>query len=87
MATPPSSHRGTKDRAAAAPQPERPQPAHAQPRGPWPAVSLTTARPATYGTASPTDLVAVARVPGTRGTRSLTPAAPIGGYGGVHVSV
>jgi len=48
--------------------------------------NLTDAKYETYGTFSPTSAVPVAQAPGASNTRALSPAAPIAGYGGVHVS-
>ncbi|HET6182456.1 MAG TPA: TonB-dependent receptor [Acetobacteraceae bacterium] len=39
----------------------------------------------TYGTFSPTSLVPIAAAPGASETRSLSPAPPIGAYGGLRV--
>lgn len=41
---------------------------------------------ATYGAFSPVDLVPIVQVPGASNTRSLTPGAPLAGYGGVRVT-
>ena len=40
----------------------------------------------TYGTFSPTSAIPIAQVPGASNTRSLSPAAPVAAYGGVHVT-
>ena len=45
----------------------------------------TNAKYETYGTFSPTSAIPIAQAPGASNTRSLSPAAPVAGYGGVHV--
>jgi len=44
------------------------------------------AKYATYGTFSPTSDVPIVQVPGAANPRSLSPGAPIGGFGGVRVT-
>ena len=48
--------------------------------------NVTNARYYTYGTFSPTASVFLAQAPGATNTRSLSPAAPVSGFGGVRVS-
>ena len=50
------------------------------------AQNITTAHYDTFGTFSPTSSVFSARAPGATNPRSLSPAAPIGGFGGVRVT-
>ncbi len=50
------------------------------------AQNITNARYYTFGTFSPTSSVFLAQAPGATNTRSYSPAAPIGGFGGVRVS-
>jgi len=47
--------------------------------------NATNAKYATFGSYSPVSLVPIAQAPGTTTTRSLTPGAPVAGYGGVRV--
>jgi outer membrane receptor protein involved in Fe transport len=49
------------------------------------AQNVTNARYYTFGTFSPTSSVFLAQAPGATNTRSYSPAAPIGGFGGVRV--
>lgn len=48
--------------------------------------NLADAHYATYGTFSPTSSVFLAQAPGATDPRSVSPAAPIGGFGGLHVT-
>ncbi len=48
--------------------------------------NLTDTRYETYGTFSQTSAIPIAQAPGASNTRSLGPAAPVAGYGGVHLS-
>jgi outer membrane receptor protein involved in Fe transport len=48
--------------------------------------NLLDAKYETYGTFSQTSAVPIAQLPGASNTRSLSPAAPVAGYGGVHVA-
>lgn len=48
--------------------------------------NATNARYATFGGFSPVGLVPINQAPGTTNTRSLTPGAPMAGYGGVRVT-
>ena len=48
--------------------------------------NLTDATYATYGTFAPTSSVYLAQAPGAANPRSYSPAAPIGGFGGVRLS-
>lgn len=48
--------------------------------------NLTNAKYETYGTFSPTSSIPITQAPGATNTRSLSPAAPVAGYGGVHVT-
>jgi iron complex outermembrane recepter protein len=48
--------------------------------------NITNARYYTFGTFSPTSSVFLAQAPGVTNPRSLSPAAPIGGFGGVRIS-
>jgi outer membrane receptor protein involved in Fe transport len=48
--------------------------------------NITNARYYTFGTFSPTSSVFLAQAPGATSPRSLSPAAPIGGFGGVRIS-
>jgi iron complex outermembrane recepter protein len=48
--------------------------------------NVTDARYYTYGTFSPTSAVYLAPAPGATDPRSYSPAAPIGGFGGVRVT-
>ena len=48
--------------------------------------NLTDARYYTFGTFSPTSSVFLAQAPGASDPRSYSPAAPIGGFGGVRVT-
>jgi iron complex outermembrane receptor protein len=48
--------------------------------------NVTNARYDTFGTFSPASSVFLAQAPGASNPRSLSPAAPIGGFGGVRVS-
>ena len=48
--------------------------------------NITDARYYTYGTFSPTSSVFLAQAPGATNPRSYSPAAPIGGFGGVRIS-
>ncbi len=50
------------------------------------AQNITNARYYTFGTFSPTGSVFIAQAPGATNPRSLSPAAPIGGFGGVRVT-
>ena len=50
------------------------------------AQNITNAHYYTFGTFSPTGSVFIAQAPGATNPRSLSPAAPIGGFGGVHVT-
>jgi outer membrane receptor protein involved in Fe transport len=50
------------------------------------AENITNARYYTYGTFSPTSSVFLAQAPGATNPRSYSPAAPIGGFGGVRIS-
>ncbi len=50
------------------------------------AQNITNARYYTFGTFSPTSSVFLAQAPGATNPRSLSPAAPIGGFGGVRVT-
>jgi iron complex outermembrane recepter protein len=50
------------------------------------AQNITNAKYYTFGTFSPTSSVFLAQAPGATNTRSYTPAAPIGGFGGVRVT-
>jgi hypothetical protein len=47
---------------------------------------VTNERYYTFGTFSPTGSVALAQAPGAANPRSLSLAAPAGGFGGVRVS-
>ena len=48
--------------------------------------NLTDARYYTFGTFSPTSAVFLSQAPGATNPRSYSPAAPIGGFGGVRVT-
>ncbi len=48
--------------------------------------NLTNTKYATYGGFSPVALAPITQAPGTTNTRSLSPGAPVAGYGGVRVS-
>jgi outer membrane receptor protein involved in Fe transport len=48
--------------------------------------NVTNARYYTFGTFSPTSSVPIAQAPGASNPRSYSPAAPIGGFGGVRVA-
>jgi iron complex outermembrane recepter protein len=48
--------------------------------------NVTNTRYYSFGTFSPTGSVFLAQAPGASNTRSYSPAAPIGGFGGVRVS-
>ena len=48
--------------------------------------NVTNARYYTFGTFSPTSSVFLAQAPGATNPRSYSPAAPIGGFGGVRIS-
>ncbi|HTR17509.1 MAG TPA: TonB-dependent receptor [Acetobacteraceae bacterium] len=48
--------------------------------------NATNAKYYTYGTFSPTASVFIAQAPNATNPRSLSPAAPIGGFGGIRVS-
>ena len=50
------------------------------------AQNITNARYYTFGTFSPTGSVFLAQAPGATNPRSFSPAAPIGGFGGVRVT-
>ncbi|HET7880179.1 MAG TPA: TonB-dependent receptor [Acetobacteraceae bacterium] len=50
------------------------------------AQNITNAHYDTFGTFSPTSTVFIAQAPGATNPRSLSPAAPIGGFGGVRVT-
>ena len=50
------------------------------------AENITDARYYTFGTFSPTSSVFLAQAPGATNPRSFSPAAPIGGFGGVRVT-
>jgi len=50
------------------------------------AQNITNARYYTFGTFSPTSSVPIAQVPGATNPRSYSPAAPIGGFGGIRVT-
>ena len=50
------------------------------------AQNITNARYYTFGTFSPTSSVFLAQAPGATNPRSYSPAAPIGGFGGVRLS-
>jgi len=50
------------------------------------AQNVTDARYYTYGTFSPTSSVFLAQAPGASNPRSYSPAAPIGGFGGVRIT-
>ena len=50
------------------------------------AENITNARYYTFGTFSPTSSVFIAQAPGATNPRSYSPAAPIGGFGGVRVT-
>jgi outer membrane receptor protein involved in Fe transport len=50
------------------------------------AQNITDSRYYTFGTFSPTGSVAIAQAPGATNPTSLSPAAPIGGFGGVRVT-
>ena len=50
------------------------------------AENITNTRYDTFGTFSPTSSVFLAQAPGATNPRSLSPAAPIGGFGGVRIS-
>ncbi len=50
------------------------------------AENITSARYYTFGTFSPTSSVFLAQAPGATNPRSFSPAAPIGGFGGVRVT-
>jgi iron complex outermembrane recepter protein len=50
------------------------------------AQNITNARYYTFGTFSPTTSVRLAQAPGATNPRSYSPAAPIGGFGGVRVT-
>lgn len=49
------------------------------------AQNITNAQYYTYGTFSPTSSVFLAQAPGASNPRSYSPAAPIGGFGGVRI--
>lgn len=48
--------------------------------------NVTNARYYTYGTFSPTSAVYLSQAPGATNPRSYSPAAPIGGFGGVRIT-
>lgn len=48
--------------------------------------NVTNEKYATFGGFSPVSLVPIAQAPGTTNTRSLTPGAPVAGYGGIRVT-
>ena len=50
------------------------------------AENITNARYYTFGTFSPTSSVFIAQAPGATNPRSYSPAAPVGGFGGVRVT-
>lgn len=50
------------------------------------AQNITDARYYTFGTFSPTSSVSLAQAPGATNPRSYSPAAPVGGFGGVRVT-
>ena len=50
------------------------------------AENITNARYYTFGTFSPTSSVPIAQAPGASNPRSYSPAAPIGGFGGIRVT-
>ena len=50
------------------------------------AQNITNARYYTFGTFSPTSAVFLSQAPGATNPRSYSPAAPIGGFGGVRVT-
>ena len=50
------------------------------------AENITNARYYTFGTFSPTSSVFLAQAPGATNPRGFSPAAPIGGFGGVRVT-
>lgn len=50
------------------------------------AENVSNARYYTFGTFSPTASVSLAQAPGANNPRSLSPASPIGGFGGVRVT-
>jgi iron complex outermembrane recepter protein len=50
------------------------------------AQNITNARYYTFGTFSPTSSVFLAQAPGATNPRSYSPAAPVGGFGGVRVT-
>jgi outer membrane receptor protein involved in Fe transport len=48
--------------------------------------NVTNAKYYTFGTFSPTSSVFIAQAPGATNPRSLSPAAPVGGFGGVRLT-
>jgi iron complex outermembrane recepter protein len=50
------------------------------------AQNITNARYYTFGTFSPTSSVFLAQAPGATNPRSYSPAAPVGGFGGVRIT-
>jgi outer membrane receptor protein involved in Fe transport len=48
--------------------------------------NVTNSKYYTFGTFSPTSSVFIAQAPGATNPRSLSPAAPVGGFGGVRVT-
>ncbi len=50
------------------------------------AENITNARYYTFGTFSPTSSVPIVQAPGATNPRSYSPAAPIGGFGGIRVT-
>lgn len=50
------------------------------------AQNITNARYYTFGTFSPTSAVPIVQAPGASNPRSYSPAAPIGGFGGVRIT-
>ena len=50
------------------------------------AQNITNAHYDTFGTFSPTSTVFIAQAPGATNPRSLSPAAPISGFGGVRLT-
>ena len=48
--------------------------------------NVTNEKYSTFGTFSPTSSVFLAQAPGATNPRSLSPAAPVGGFAGVRVT-
>jgi outer membrane receptor protein involved in Fe transport len=48
--------------------------------------NITNSKYYTFGTFSPTSSVFIAQAPGATNPRSLSPAAPVGGFGGIRVT-